>query len=522
MELGTFQNLKFTWNSLLKPSLRSLTWKPFLGTLSCLEPSLKTFYLEPRNLRDLYLEPFLVPSLGTLEPLGSFTWNPYLERRNLPEPLLGTLTCLEPSLKTLCLEPSNLMHPYLEPFLGTAEPFTWNPYLEPRNLAEPCGWLPQSSLGPSLTETQKFLVGEKWMKKIKHEWHECSKAKGFGDFKYCWHGMRPQQSISSERHPGRDFSCWTFWAAEVFFFLNAFCVPLRPGSICQLLHLVLHHLQPSFLWQIETLHLLVVSPSWEALAYCAGHLANRVYTKSSSCESLSRPSLDAVSPWPIPSLDNLWSQPQFHAASLLVYVANLYDHRPFCVLELCISTLSVRQEAEASRTLSPWKPGTEKASWGGQLVPDLLFFNMNSVNICVNSFIHQFIYDHMRHLWFQKQECFTWRVFKLGKLDNYVPKSLFRKIGYGWWTIVAWLFCPNPFFAITFAETCMGHVLISRVTSLFFKMSALIETRVRLSEPYDKKMPGSTSNDMDWMYCLTWIEWDLQHLSASTCICNFR
>ena len=51
--------------------------------------------------------------LGTLEPPASFTWNPYLEPRNLPEPLLGTLT--------------------------------WNPYLEPRNLAEGLVWLrPQS------------------------------------------------------------------------------------------------------------------------------------------------------------------------------------------------------------------------------------------------------------------------------------------------------------------------------------------------------------------------------------------
>ena len=40
-------------------------------------------------------------SFGTLERPGSFTWNPYLEPRNLPEPSLRTLGCLEPSLNLL-------------------------------------------------------------------------------------------------------------------------------------------------------------------------------------------------------------------------------------------------------------------------------------------------------------------------------------------------------------------------------------------------------------------------------------
>ena len=39
------------------------------------------------------LPPLALPRLlvfGTSEPAGTFTWNPYLEPRNLPEPLLGT------------------------------------------------------------------------------------------------------------------------------------------------------------------------------------------------------------------------------------------------------------------------------------------------------------------------------------------------------------------------------------------------------------------------------------------------
>ena len=65
--------------------------------------------------------------LGTSEPLGTYNWN------------FGTSWIL---------------------FL---EPFAWNPYLEPRNLA---GWLPQSAPGPSLAETPKLsAVGEKCKKK---------------------------------------------------------------------------------------------------------------------------------------------------------------------------------------------------------------------------------------------------------------------------------------------------------------------------------------------------------------------
>ena len=73
---------------------------------------------------------WLEPLLGTSEPAGTFTWNPYLEPRNLPEPLL----------ETLILGTSEPSEPYLEPLLGTSEPagtFTWNPYSEPRNLPEP-------------------------------------------------------------------------------------------------------------------------------------------------------------------------------------------------------------------------------------------------------------------------------------------------------------------------------------------------------------------------------------------------
>ena len=169
----------------------TLTWS--LGTcrILCLEP----LYLEPWNLRNL-------------------TWNPYLEPRNLPEPLLGTLilgtfgtllgtltwnlgTCrnlyLEPLLGTS--EPAGTFikltwnlgarrNLYLEPLLGTSEPagtFTWNPYLEPRNLPEPllgtltwnlgtcqnlAGWLPQSAPGLSLAETPKLsAVGEKILRR---------------------------------------------------------------------------------------------------------------------------------------------------------------------------------------------------------------------------------------------------------------------------------------------------------------------------------------------------------------------
>ena len=171
-----FRNLAFTWNPLLEPLLGTLTWnlgtwnllefwnfpEPFLGSLSCLEPS-----LEPD------LEPLLGPLswnlatfqnqtvLGTLEPskpvLGTRVFvdllDPSLATWNL-ETLPGTLTenlrnswglylesllgALEPSetlLKNLCWEP--------RPSLGTFQNLysyldgTYMLYLEPRNLPEP-------------------------------------------------------------------------------------------------------------------------------------------------------------------------------------------------------------------------------------------------------------------------------------------------------------------------------------------------------------------------------------------------
>ena len=108
--------------------------------------------------------------IGTSEPLGTFTWDPYLELWNLPKPylylespsgnldwelLLGILQPLQPLLWSWnpYLEPRNLRNleplqwlgtllggtlepPWildLQPLLGTSEPsgtFTWNPYLE--------------------------------------------------------------------------------------------------------------------------------------------------------------------------------------------------------------------------------------------------------------------------------------------------------------------------------------------------------------------------------------------------------
>ena len=97
---GTFRNLTCTWNPLLEPWLGTLTWNLATSSTFTLEPG--NPYLEPRNLRNL--EPlvawnlYLEPLLGTLEPpgpltcnlysepSGTFTWNPYLERRNLAEP----------------------------------------------------------------------------------------------------------------------------------------------------------------------------------------------------------------------------------------------------------------------------------------------------------------------------------------------------------------------------------------------------------------------------------------------------
>ena len=82
-----------------------------------LEPSWN-LYLEPWNI----LDPCL---LGTSEPSEKEPWN-------LLDPLLGTRTWKLGTFRKF----------YSEPLLGTLEPpgsLTWNPYLEPRNLTEPCG-----------------------------------------------------------------------------------------------------------------------------------------------------------------------------------------------------------------------------------------------------------------------------------------------------------------------------------------------------------------------------------------------
>ena len=133
--------------SLLEPSLRTHTWnllKPLLGT-SCI----------------IYLEPWLgtLEPLRTLEPLLTKTWNLGTFRNLRLEPFVAWNLCFKPFTVTGNLGTSWILD--LEPFQISRNPgtfrnpgsFTWNPYLEPRNLA---GWLPQSATGPSLAETPKF------------------------------------------------------------------------------------------------------------------------------------------------------------------------------------------------------------------------------------------------------------------------------------------------------------------------------------------------------------------------------
>ena len=127
---GAFRNLAFpspapfTWNPYLEP--QNLP-EPSLGTLSCLQLSYKTFYLESWNL----LDPLLATLTWNLRTLKNITWSPWLEPWNLPQPLRGALP----------------------PPPGNSEPsrtFAWNPWslatfrnlgLEPLSfdLAEPCG-----------------------------------------------------------------------------------------------------------------------------------------------------------------------------------------------------------------------------------------------------------------------------------------------------------------------------------------------------------------------------------------------
>ena len=158
--LGTF-----TWNLLLEtlepPTMFAWnlyifgTWEPFLGTVACLEPSLKIFGLEPWNLGTsciLKLE-LLEVSPGTcLEPFNHDKPKPsYMEQCwNLKTPatfqnLLGTAEPLGTS--TWNLEPfDTFWNLHLEPVLETRNlywmlawnfrafrnlAFTWNPLLEP-------------------------------------------------------------------------------------------------------------------------------------------------------------------------------------------------------------------------------------------------------------------------------------------------------------------------------------------------------------------------------------------------------
>ena len=154
------------WNLHLKLLLGTLTWYPDLEPRKLFKPLL---YLEP--LLELRSLPKPIWNFGTLtwnhrtlKLFGTFTWNPYLEPRNLLELLRGTLTWHFGAFRNLTftwklpsgtftwnsrtfawnfqtclildLEPWNLPEPSLE----TLEPpgsFTWNPYLEPRNLLEP-------------------------------------------------------------------------------------------------------------------------------------------------------------------------------------------------------------------------------------------------------------------------------------------------------------------------------------------------------------------------------------------------
>ena len=174
--LGTF-----TWNLLLEtlepPTTFAWnpyifgTWEPFLGTVACLEPSLKIFGLEPWNLGTscilklellevspgTCLEPFnhdkpkpsymeqcwnlKTPAtfqnlLGTAEPLGTSTWNlepfdtfwnlhlePVLETRNLYWMLAWNFR----AFRNLALLETPFLNLYLELSLGTSQLGTsWN------------------------------------------------------------------------------------------------------------------------------------------------------------------------------------------------------------------------------------------------------------------------------------------------------------------------------------------------------------------------------------------------------------
>ena len=173
-EIYKVPSLELAWNLHLKPFAWNLlletleppttfawnpyifgTWELFLGTVACLEPSLKIFGLEPWNLGTsciLKLE-LLEVSPGTcLEPFNHDKPKPsYMEQCwNLKTPatfqnLLGTAEPLGTS--TWNLEPfDTFWNLHLEPVLETRNlywmlawnfrafrnlAFTWNPLLEP-------------------------------------------------------------------------------------------------------------------------------------------------------------------------------------------------------------------------------------------------------------------------------------------------------------------------------------------------------------------------------------------------------
>ena len=153
--LGTFfWNLHLALLLGTPEPLGTYTWNCGTSWILFLEPFAWNPYLEPRNL----FEPWtLTWNFGTFQNL-TFTWNPFWNPYSEPSKTftwnpywkLGTswILCLEPFLETS--EPSGT-------FTWNLGTFTWNPCLEPRNLA---GWLPQSGL--SLAETPKLSpVGEK-------------------------------------------------------------------------------------------------------------------------------------------------------------------------------------------------------------------------------------------------------------------------------------------------------------------------------------------------------------------------
>ena len=125
-----FRNLAFTWNSLLEPLLGTLTWNlgtwnllefwnfpgPFLGSLSCLEPSLETW-----PWTSTWTPYWNLATFQNQTVLGTFqtcTWNPCI--------------CGPPGSFTCNLEPRN---------------FTWNPYWKPSKLLGPLFGILTWSLG---------------------------------------------------------------------------------------------------------------------------------------------------------------------------------------------------------------------------------------------------------------------------------------------------------------------------------------------------------------------------------------